>query len=149
MIAGIVTTYKLQLVREGSVTYPDEQLTHSEKVAKLFTDYIGNADREIFVVIAVDTRNRCIGINTVSVGSIDTAIVTAREVFKFAILANAARLFLAHNHPSGDCNPSGSDLKITLDLVNAGKVFDIEVLDHVITGYDGKYYSMRTQNQIL
>jgi DNA repair protein RadC len=90
----------------------------------------------------VNRKNEVIGINTVSVGSLSASIVSPREVFKPAILANAAALICAHNHPSGAPTPSAEDRALTERLSQAGKLLDIQVLDHIIIG-DGTtaYYS--------
>ena len=103
--------YRLQLVREGA-TEPtlgadlSEILDSPAVVSRLLLPLLDGLDREHFVVLALDARNRPIGAHTVSVGSLSAAIVHPREVFKFAILANAAAVILAHNHPSGDTAPT-------------------------------------------
>ena len=90
----------------------------------------------------LDRKNTGIGINTVAVGSLTAAVVHPREVFKPALLANAAAILCAHNHPSGDPQPSAEDRALTTRLVEAGKLLGIQMLDHVIVG-DGTetYYS--------
>ena len=80
-------------------------------MSRLLSPLLTGLDREHFLVLALDARNRPIGAHTVSVGSLSAAIVHPREVFKFAILANAAAVILAHNHPSGDCAPSRDDVE--------------------------------------
>jgi len=80
----------------------------------------------------LNQKNRVIGIHTVSMGSLTASVVHPREVFKVAILANCASILLAHNHPSGDCQPSKEDRAITTRLVEAGRLLGISVLDHVI-----------------
>ncbi len=84
--------------------------------------------------MTLNTKNNITGINVVSIGSLNSSLVHPREVFKAAILGNAAAIILAHNHPSGDPSPSPEDLEITRRLVEAGKILGIEVLDHVIIG---------------
>jgi len=85
-------------------------------------------------VVLLNTRRRLIRVDHVSRGTLDTILVHPREVFKTAISANAAALVLAHNHPSGDPTPSEADIKVTRDLIRAGQLLKIEVLDHVIIG---------------
>ena len=92
--------------------------------------------------MALDARNRPIGCNTVSVGSLSASIVHPREVFKFAILANASSIILAHNHPSGDVSPSQDDKELTRRIVEAGTLMGIDVLDHLIVG-NGDFLSMK------
>jgi DNA repair protein RadC len=85
-------------------------------------------------VALLDRKNRVIGINLVSIGSLTAAVVHPREVFKPAILANAAALIVCHNHPNGDVQPSQEDRTLTRRLVEAGKLLGMEVLDHIILG---------------
>jgi DNA repair protein RadC len=85
-------------------------------------------------VLLLNTRRRLIRVETVTDGTIDTLLVHPREVFKSAIAANAAGIVLAHNHPSGDPTPSEADIKVTRDLIRAGQLLKIDVLDHVIIG---------------
>src|SRR5690606_34740273 len=105
--------------------------------------YLDGADREHFVVLLLDTQNQIIGIHTVTVGTLDASLIHPREVFKSAILANAASIILAHNHPSGDPAPSAEDRSVTRLLTEAGVTIGIEVLDHVIVGDGLRYHSFR------
>lgn len=89
---------------------------------------------ETFHVVLLNTRRRLIEVAKISDGTLDTILVHPREVFKPAIAANAAAMVLAHNHPSGDPTPSEADIKVTRDLIRAGQLLKIEVLDHVIIG---------------
>jgi DNA repair protein RadC len=89
---------------------------------------------EHFFVLMLNTRRQLIGLSHVAKGTLDSALVHPREVFRPAIRANASAVVIAHNHPSGDPSPSDNDIKITRDLVRAGKLMKIEVLDHVIMG---------------
>ena len=89
---------------------------------------------ETLQVLCLNTRRRFIRVDEVIDGTIDTLLVHPREVFKTAIAANAAAVVLAHNHPSGDPTPSEADIKVTRDLIRAGQLLKIEVLDHVIIG---------------
>ena len=93
-----------------------------------------NADVESLIVVFLNTRRRPIGWQIISTGTLDTLLVHPREVFKPAIVMNAAAIILAHNHPSGDTTPSEADIKVTRDLIRAGQLMKIEVLDHVILG---------------
>lgn len=136
---------KIQLVRE---TKPVKKyvIKNPRDVYELVKKGLRNADREIFLGISLNTRNKVLGINTVSVGSLNASIVHPREVFKPAILQNATGIILAHNHPSGDEKPSEEDLEITRRLVEAGKLLGIEIIDHVIVG--NKFYSFADNDLI-
>jgi len=89
---------------------------------------------ETFQIILLNTRHRLIHVESISHGTLDTLLVHPREVFRAAIAANAAAVVLAHNHPSGDPTPSEADIKVTRDLIRAGQLLKIDVLDHIIIG---------------
>ena len=93
-------------------------------------------------LITLDIKNNITGIFTVSIGSLNSSIVHPREVFKRAVLQNAASIIICHNHPSGDPAPSQEDINITKRIYEAGKILGIELLDHVIIG-DNKYTSLK------
>lgn len=105
-----------------------------ERIADLLREENRTYEVEHFQVVLLNTRRKLIRIEKVSQGTLDTILVHPREVFKLAISANAAALVLAHNHPSGDPAPSEADIKVTRDLIRAGQLLKIEVLDHVILG---------------
>jgi DNA repair protein RadC len=144
--SGYLPIYRVQLVRDTALRTPRPQLRQSNDLADLLRQFLGEVDREHFVVILVDRKNRLIGIHTVSVGSLTASVVHPREVFKVAILSNAAAILCGHYHPSGDPQPSQEDRRLTRRLVQAGELLGIEVLDHVIIG-DGAadYYSFADQ----
>jgi DNA repair protein RadC len=89
---------------------------------------------ESFQVLLLNTRKRLLRVEAISEGTLDTLLVHPREVFRAAIAANAAAIVLIHNHPSGDPTPSEADIKVTRDLIRAGQLLKIEVVDHVIIG---------------
>ena len=89
---------------------------------------------ESFQALLLNTRKRLIRVEDISLGTLDTILVHPREVFRTAIVANAAAVVLLHNHPSGDPTPSEADIKVTRDLIRAGQLLKIEVVDHVIIG---------------
>lgn len=106
----------------------------SADVARYFMPRLRDLHKEVFMVLLLDARNCLIRGVTISVGSLTASIVHPREVFKPAILDSAASVIFIHNHPSGDPTPSQDDLKITSQLVEAGQMIDIRVLDHLIIG---------------
>ena len=103
------------------------------------------ADREHFVCLHLNARNQVNALETISVGSLNATLVHPREVFKSAILNNAASVILAHNHPSNDTTPSREDIELTRRMVQAGEILGIDVLDHVIVTPD-RFLSMREAN---
>jgi DNA repair protein RadC len=105
-----------------------------ERVADLLREKNRAYEVENFQVIVLNTRRKLIRVDNISQGTLDTILVHPREVFKPAIAANAAAIILVHNHPSGDPTPSEADIKVTRDLIRAGQLLKIDVLDHVILG---------------
>jgi DNA repair protein RadC len=136
--------FRIALVREPGVKLAERpQLRVPAEAAPLLAQYIGETDREVFAVALLTIRHRVLGLHTVSVGCLTSSLVHPREVFKPAILAGAAALLLAHNHPSGDPEPSAEDIALTRRLVSAGQLLGIEVLDHLILGESGRFVSLR------
>ncbi len=122
----------LPVVREASST----ELRTPEAAAQQMRE-LSNLAQECFVVLTLDTKYRLIDRHLVSFGILDACLVHPREVFRPAILDGAAAMVVCHNHPSGESTPSGADLKITRQLIEAAKILDIEILDHVIVGRPG------------
>ncbi len=139
--------YRVALVRETSQSSLINRINTPRNVFEIASSYLEGADREHFVVIMLDTKNQVIGINTVAIGVLSSCPIHPREVFKPAILANAAGIILLHNHPSGDPNPSQDDMLLTNRLKEAGEVLGIQVVDHVILGY-ANYASLKERGQI-
>lgn len=106
-------------------------------------------DRELFCILNLQTNGKVINMNVVSMGTLKMAVVSPREVFKTAVLSNAAFILLLHNHPFGDCLPSKEDMQTTERLIECGKLMDIPVVDHVITGRGGSYYSFLEHEQLF
>jgi len=106
-----------------------------ERVAELLREELRLERVERLHALFLNTRRRLVGRQAISDGTLDTILVHPREVFKAAVVANAASLVLVHNHPSGDPTPSEADIKVTRDLIRVGQVLKIEVVDHVILGH--------------
>lgn len=118
------------------------QVHSARDVARLLHELIGDADREHFVAVYLDGRHRATHVHVVSVGHLLGALVHPREVFKGALLSNAAALVVGHNHPSGELLPSSEDSAVTERLKAAGELLGIELLDALIIGADRRYYSL-------
>lgn len=114
-----------------------------EDVVALCGPRLRGLDREHFLTLALNTKNRLLKIIEVSVGSLNASIVHPRELFKDAIRVSSASVVVVHNHPSGDPTPSGADIQLTRRLMKAGDVLGIEVLDHVVIGDAGEFSSLR------
>jgi DNA repair protein RadC len=125
-------TLAQRMAREIQMDAP--LLDTPDRVADLLREQNRLYDVERFQVLLVNTRRRLIRVELLSQGTLDTVLVHPRDVFKLAIVANASAVILAHNHPSGDPAPSEADLKVTRDLIRAGQLLKIDVLDHIILG---------------
>lgn len=104
-------------------------------------------DREVFGVLYLNTKNQCIGIEIVSIGNLNAALVHPRETFKGAIVKGAYGIIAFHNHPTGTSSASPEDIRITQRLIEAGVLIGIELLDHVVIG-EGNYYSLKEHGDI-
>ena len=120
-----------RVVREGA---PAQVRTPADVLR--FAGGLSQASQEAFVVLSLDAKNGLIACDVISVGLLDASLVHPREVFRRAVINGAAAVILAHNHPSGDMSPSAEDVRITRQLVDAGRILDIRILDHVIIGED-------------
>lgn len=127
-------------LKTPSITSPDE-------IAKLIRSHIAEYKKEHFILVSFDTRNRVIEVDKVSVGTLTASLVHPREVFKDAIRRHAASIIVAHNHPSGDTEPSEEDIKITKRLSEAGRIMGIELLDHIIIT-NNHYYSFKEKGMM-
>jgi len=131
-------------VSEGTKLYSTERIGTPEQAVKVMAKAMAELDREHICVVNLDGTNRPINFSVVSIGDIDASQIAIRNLFKSAILTNAASLIIFHNHPSGEAYASPEDIKVTKNIIKAGKLLGIDVEDHVIVGaYTGNIYSMR------
>lgn len=123
------------LVREGEGQAV--KISNPEDVYNLVKDNMANSDREMLLSIMLATSNHLIGVETVSIGTLNASHVSPREVFKSAILSNACSIILCHNHPSGELKPSPEDY-IATDLISkAGDLLNIKLMDHIVVSHKG------------
>lgn len=134
----------LELGRRMLLVSPEDRFVVRSPVdvAQLMMAEMSHLEQEHFRVLYLDTRNRLLGIDTVYVGSLNASHIRVGEVFRDAVKRNCAAVIVAHNHPSGDPTPSPEDVEVTRQLVEAGKLLDIEVLDHLIVGQQ-RFVSLR------
>ncbi|GAB2541462.1 JAB domain-containing protein [Gracilibacillus alcaliphilus] len=135
-----------QIIREAEEGV-DYIIRSPEDGAKIASRFIGRDDREVFFVMCLNTKNNVIAVHRCHVGSLNSSLVHPREVFKSAILNNAASV-VAVQHPSGDIKPSMEDVKVTRRLVEAGKLLGIEVLDHLVVNSDNSFTSLKERGYI-
>jgi DNA repair protein RadC len=141
--------FRISLTREPGVTLAERpNMEAPAQAAPILRQYIGDIDREVFVLAMLTVRHRVLGLHTVSVGCLTASLVHPREVFKPAILSGSAALVIAHNHPSGDPEPSAEDLALTRRLAAAGSLLGIEVLDHLVIGEAGRFVSLRERGAL-
>ncbi len=138
-----VSKYRVALLREGSIpTSWDKTVREASDVARLMAPLVADLDREAFWLLLLDGKQKVIGIPTVAVGSLTSCLVHPREVFKAAVVGNAASVVLVHNHPSQQPEPSAEDVALSRRLHEAGLLLGIGVLDHVIVTAEGRYHSL-------
>ena len=131
---------------ESHSLHSEKALNSPETVAEVVANEFKNYDREVFAVINLNTKLKPININICSIGTLNTALINPREVFKSSILSNAASFIAVHNHPSGDITPSREDIAITKRLIKCGDILDIKMIDHLVIGAgNGKIYSFREE----
>ena len=135
------------LVREGT---PKRQIfvKSPEDVYNLVKKQLCDSDREVFLSILLSTDGSLIGVEQISVGTLDECLVSPRELFKSAILSNAAKIILCHNHPSGSLQLSEQDKKLSKILLEAGRLLSIYVCDHIVVSHEG-YTSYKEINSSL
>jgi len=132
----------IRLVKEPSLYSEKKVLTPSDAIS-VVAEELRQYDREVLCLLNLQTDGKVINMNIASIGTINSTIVSAREIFKSSILSNACKIIILHNHPSGNTTPSKEDLVVTEKLVRCGDLLDIPVLDHIIIGGStGKTYSM-------
>lgn len=142
-----VEIVKIKLVRESSFLYGKRRVNCPVDAYELGKVFMEEIDREQLIVCCLDTKNQPLNVHVVSMGSLNASIIHPREIFKTAILSNAASIILYHNHPSGDPTPSSEDLSATGRIQDCGKLMGIDLLDHLILGEDS-YYSMREKGDL-
>jgi len=124
--------YKVMLVHDSSVPISERHIHSPEDAVKIVVEYLRGVDREHFVGLYLNSANRLIGMHTISMGILNSALVHPREVYKLAYMMSAASVIVSHNHPSGNVEPSSEDITITKQLVEAGKILGIPLHDHII-----------------
>lgn len=132
-----VSVVRTIAVREGSVLYGKRYIQSPGDAVELLMPFVKNADKEQIIVCCLNGKNEPISLERVAIGTVNQCLCGMREVFKYAILCNAVSLILFHNHPSGNPEPSSSDIKISEKVKSAGELLDITVLDHIILAEDG------------
>jgi DNA repair protein RadC len=134
-----VPIYRVELVRESGLWASEKEVTTPTIAAEIARAYLDGVDREHFLAMFLDGRNKVIGLHTVSIGTLTGAMCHPRETMKGAILANANSIILVHNHPSGDSRPSPDDIELFTRMREAGHLLGIRVHNAIIIGYREAY----------
>ncbi|EEM37651.1 DNA repair protein RadC [Bacillus thuringiensis serovar sotto str. T04001] len=149
-VKAMETTYEIVKIRQvrEEVDIPRKKITGPDTAAEIATYFIGDDDREIFLVMCLNTQNEVVAVHRCHVGSLNSSVVHPRDVFKSAILNNSFSIVVAHQHPSGMVLPSDADKDVSKRLYDAGKLIGIEVLDSLIVNDAGRFYSLREKGYL-
>lgn len=142
-----INVITLKQVRERSVLVENKAVKSPEDAAEIIHKVFEPEHEpvEIFGALTLNTKNIVVGAHQLARGTENATLASPREVFKAALLNNAVGVVIFHNHPSGDTTPSQEDINLTIKTVEAGKMLGIEVLDHIITGYNGDFKSLNSE----
>jgi DNA repair protein RadC len=143
-----IEVVNIRMVKEPSL-YSTEKIKSPEDVLRVIADELKSYDREVFAVLNLKTNGQPINLNICSMGTLDTSVVSPREVFKSSILSNSAAFIAIHNHPSGNLSPSQEDYDVTKRLLGCSELLGVKMLDHIIVaGETGKMYSFKTEGEL-
>ena len=146
-VAKRINIVSIKMVKESSFLYQTRQILSPNDAYEMIKEQLEGLDREQFIIACLNTKNEPTNITVVSVGTLNKAIIHPREVFKTAILSNAASIMAFHNHPSGETTPSQQDIQLTNRLYEAGELLGIKLLDHLIIG-DGSFTSLKEKGYL-
>ena len=139
--------------KDTSISYPEYSHIPNKKITcpkdfyELFSPILREESKEVFLVAWLSTYNRVQGFEIVSSGTLSSAVVDPRAVFRTAIVANCANIIIAHNHPSENCEPSNEDISLTKKLVEVGKLIEINIFDHII--FAGDAYTSFVERRLI
>ncbi|EFF64570.1 DNA repair protein RadC family protein [Turicibacter sanguinis PC909] len=146
-VAKRIDIVSIKMIKESSFLYQTRTISSPKDAYEMIKEQLEGLDREQFIIACLNTKNEPTNISVVSVGTLNKAIVHPREVFKTAILSNAASIMAFHNHPSGETTPSQQDIQLTNRLYEAGELLGIKLLDHLIIG-DGTFTSLKEKGYL-
>ena len=146
-VAKRINIVSIKMIKEASFLYQTRTISSPKDAYEMIKEQLEGLDREQFIIACLNTKNEPTNISVVAVGTLNKAIVHPREVFKTAILSNAASIMAFHNHPSGETTPSQQDIQLTNRLYEAGELLGIKLLDHLIIG-DGTFTSLKEKGYL-
>ena len=143
-----IEVVNIRMVKEPSL-YSTEKIKSPEDVLRVIADELKTYDREVFAVLNLKSNGQPINLNICSIGTLDTSMVSPREVFKSCILSNSAAFIAVHNHPSGNLTPSQEDRDVTRRLLGCSELLGVKMLDHIIiAGESGRMYSFKSEGEL-
>jgi len=146
-----IAMVSVRMVKDSSNNYPGlgRKIKSPDDVNDIVNRVldINSSTVERFGILLLNTKNNVLGVHVLSVGTVNASLVSPRDVYQSALLANAVQIIAFHNHPSGDSTPSKEDVSITKRLVEAGKIIGIELVDHIVIG-DNNFYSFKSNGLI-
>lgn len=143
-----VQVVNIRMVKEPSL-YSTEKIKSPDDALRVIAEELKTYDREVFAVLNLKTNGQPINFNICSVGTLDTSVVSPREVFKSCILSNAACYIAIHCHPSGNITPSQEDFDVTKRLLGCSEILGVKMLDHIIiAGETGRMYSFKSEGEL-
>ena len=143
-----IEVVNIRMVKEPSL-YSTEKIKSPEDVLRIIAKELATYDREVFAVLNLKSNGQPINLNICSMGTLDSSMVSPREVFKSCILSNSAAFIAVHNHPSGNLSPSQEDRDVTSRLLGCSELLGIKMLDHiVVAGESGAMYSFKNEGEM-
>ena len=143
-----IEVVNIRMVKEPSL-YSTEKIKSPEDVLRIIAKELATYDREVFAVLNLKSNGQPINLNICSMGTLDSSMVSPREVFKSCILSNSAAFIAIHNHPSGNISPSQEDRDVTSRLLGCSEILGIKMLDHiVVAGESGSMYSFKNEGEM-
>ena len=136
---------RLEVVRESSKPL---QVCSPKEILDIIRERLGKTDREFLIAVFLSNANTVNSIQEVSIGTLDRALFSAREILKAAVISNSQSIIMLHSHPSGSIIPSREDIRATHVVKAAARLFSITLLDHLVVGSDGKYYSFKESGKL-
>lgn len=127
--------------------FSNKKINSPSDIAEIFIPLLRDEVKEVFIVVCLNSANKIIKYERISVGNLNSSVVHPREVFKVAIENNSANIILIHNHPSGNIEPSNEDIRLTKSMIEAGKIMEIQVFDHIIIG--GNNFTSMVEKRVI
>lgn len=138
-----VEVVSLKVVKEKSIQYLPRKVSSPQDAVDLCRKFLNNLPEERMISISLNTKNEFNNVTTVSIGTLNSSLAHPREIYKVAVMSNASSIIIAHNHPSGNPDPSKEDIDITKRLKEAGEILGIRLLDHIIIGEEARFVSLK------